>query len=121
VGIILADVRVRQHVIPEIDDIRSGAAVVLLAEVESSRIESLDELADARRVSTAKLIDTLLGISESNQPAVLPERRVHPPFVQIGVLKFVENNHRIAVGEDAAEARALLQQIGGQPRKKVEA
>src|SRR5216684_7306924 len=120
VRVILADIRAGQHIVAEIHDIRSVAAVVLLAEIENFRFEPLDEGADACRIGAAKLIDALLGIRKGDQAAMLAERRDHPPLVGVGGLKLVKNDNRIAIGQDSAEARALLQKIGGQASEEIE-
>jgi hypothetical protein len=78
-------------------------------------------LTDAGRIGTAKLIDTLLDIGQRDQPAVLAQRRDHAPFVKIDILELVENDNGVAIGKHAAEAGALLQKIGPEAGKQIEA
>lgn len=44
-AVILADIRAGQHVVTEINDISTVAAIILLTEVEDLRLEPVDEQA----------------------------------------------------------------------------
>ena len=113
--------RPRQNVVAEHRDLGSGAAVIVGAEVYIVRRKDGAKLVEASGVSTNPVVNALLRVGESNQPARLPKALHDTPLRPVGVLEFVEDDERVHRGDETANAFAAVEKIASKRGEEVEA
>src|SRR5260363_278473 len=74
--------------------------MVVRSEVYFHRVKHFPKMVQTFWISPDPIINTLFGISERKQCAVLSKRLNYMPPICIGILEFIQNDDRVQGGDD---------------------
>ena len=100
---------------PEDRDLGATASMVLAAEVDLKRCQGLPNGIHSLRTNARQVVeDLLVKVGEADDLRRGGEQVDAPPGMRVGVLRFVDDDQRVALGDQPADVLAL-----GQKRLRI--